>query len=648
MSLVTNPRLQPVILTARDAGRWDSFVREQGGSVLQSSGWAELKQQHGWRPLMLALTDPPAANDGGRIRAAALLLLRRVGPFSVAYIPRGPVVDWGDFGLVRQLFKQVHAVARRHRAIALTLEPNVAEAATMQQRLTALGFSPSPPLQPRNTIAVDISAKAEAVLAAMKPKTRYNIRLAAKRGVQVRQATTEADLDGFYALMQETASRDSFGIHALEYYRDCFRIFGPGGSGDCGLFLAHLPTEGDAPIAGLLAFALPPEGIYMYGASGERGRAAMPNHLLQWEAIQWCKGRSCTRYDMWGVPANIVAAEAAHAGDEEQNVRDGLWGVYRFKQGFGGQLYTFVGAWDYDYFAPLARLYRSRRPQELVACSRYFVHLQSTLRSLATMTEQPKQNPNIADQSTGPGAQASKATEAGNFQTMADLDFREPTTQADSSAAVAAPLASHQVAVMLKLAAPHGSERLLDIATEHGRAAAAFAPKVAEVIAVDRDPAAEAEVQQVAGGGHIYFQQAEADDLPFDAAEFDLVTIHRPLHKFGSDLLAVLKEARRVLRTPNGQLLVFDVVRRGEDNSNTRGVDASPVSEPSSGAGESDAAVASYTAEQLKTLLNDADLFAVAQEQLTRPGMPEEQSPDVMAFVILAKPRQNAGQNSNS
>ncbi len=353
------PSLHTITLAAGDGAAWDEFGREHGGHLLQSDGWGRLKGRHGWQPYRIAVVE----RWPGRIRAAALVLYRNLGPFRIAYIPRGPIVDWTEPQLLRHLFAGIHHHARRHRAIALTIEPNAADDPDLRDKLTRLGFIPSPPLQPRNTITVDLRPDPDAILAAMKPKTRYNIRLATKRGVQVRQAESDVDLAAFYALMQQTATRDTFGIHTLDYYADVFRIFGPQGSGDAAIFLAYLAAEGDAPIAALFAFAQPPEGIYMYGASSEHGRAAMPNHLLQWQAMQWAKSRGCTSYDMWGIPADLAAAVAAHE-DEEQNVRDGLWGVYRFKQGFGGRLVNYVGAWDYDYLPLLGKLYRARRPKE--------------------------------------------------------------------------------------------------------------------------------------------------------------------------------------------------------------------------------------------------------------------------------------------
>ncbi|PZS01650.1 MAG: hypothetical protein DLM69_04780 [Candidatus Chloroheliales bacterium] len=158
---------------------------------------------------------------------------------------------------------------------------------------------------------------------------------------------------------------------------------------------------------------------------------------------------------------------------------------------------------------------------------------------------------------------------------MDDLDFREPTQQGDAASPVAAPTTQHQSDVMLKVAAPSGSERVLDIAAEHGRATAAFAPKVAEIIAVDRDAASEQQVKQATAGlGNVYFEQADATDLPFDDASFDLVICHRPLHDFGEELLAVLREVRRVLKSPTGRFVAFDVVRAGGvDSSELRGAE---------------------------------------------------------------------------
>ncbi len=179
----------------------------------------------------------------------------------------------------------------------------------------------------------DLTRDEETLLAAMKPKWRYNIRLAERRGVVVR-AGTQADLPVFYALYRETGRRDGFLVRPFEYYRTIWERFMAQG-------LAHLllaEVEGQ-PVAGLILFRFGPTAWYFYGASGNQGRELMPNHALQWAAMRWAKAAGCSRYDWWGAPDVL---------DET----DPMWGVYRFKQGFGGEFVPHIGAWDY----PTSRL----------------------------------------------------------------------------------------------------------------------------------------------------------------------------------------------------------------------------------------------------------------------------------------------------
>jgi lipid II:glycine glycyltransferase (peptidoglycan interpeptide bridge formation enzyme) len=187
----------------------------------------------------------------------------------------------------------------------------------------------------------------------MKPKTRYNIRLAGRRGVEVRAATSPADVQAFYDLMVVTGQRDAFGLHSRAYYQDAWAAFAGGAPPHpaATLLLADHPDHPGRPIAGLMTFAFGAEAVYMYGASADEGREHMPTYLLQWEAMRWARARGCQVYDFWGIPDN-PEAEAPAAG-ENPNVRQGLWGVYRFKQGFGGAEVTYLGAWDFVY-RPLA------------------------------------------------------------------------------------------------------------------------------------------------------------------------------------------------------------------------------------------------------------------------------------------------------
>lgn len=267
---------------------------------------------------------------------------------SVAYIPKGPMVNWDDGDQVAALWQAVDRLARAHRAAFLKIEPDVEESAAWRGRLERMGFRPSlQTLQPPRTIYVDIAPEEAAILAAMKPKTRYNIGLAQRKGVSVREGR-EADLPLFHQLMAETARRDRFAIHSPDYYTLAYRLFVP--TGRAALLIAEYAGE---PLAALMVFALGQRAWYFYGASSDRHRNRMPTYLLQWEAIRWAKARGCTLYDLWGVPDEDEGVLEAQFSERS----DGLWGVYRFKRGFGGRLVRSVGAWDRVYNAPLYWLY---------------------------------------------------------------------------------------------------------------------------------------------------------------------------------------------------------------------------------------------------------------------------------------------------
>ncbi len=324
---------------------WNSFVAESpAGHILQSSQWGQLKKRFGWQVARLAIE----IEDEGQWQAGAQVLFRPLGPWTVAYAPKGPITDWANEELTQALLEALHRLCRQRRAILLKIEPDLAEDAALARRLTDLGFRASPQtIQPPCTILVDLTPDPDEILARMKSKTRYNIRLAGRKGVTVREGTAE-DLAGFYRLMRTTAERNDFGIHSRSYYETAHHLFVP--QGLARLFLATF--EGQV-LAGIMAFAFDQRAWYMYGASSDEHRDLMPNYLLQWEAIQWAKERGCRTYDLWGIPD-----EDEETLEEEFTKRsDGLWGVYRFKRGFGGQVVHYLGAYDYVYSPALYWLY---------------------------------------------------------------------------------------------------------------------------------------------------------------------------------------------------------------------------------------------------------------------------------------------------
>jgi len=319
-----------------DEVRWDAFVTAHpAGHLLQLGRWGALKARFGWQATRVAL------EQDGQLRAGAQVLFRRL-PLgrTLAYVPKGPLVDFNDDAATTQLWAALHQAARSRGAILLKVEPELPNDPALAARLQSWGFRPSPQtVQPRRTVWVGLAAGQDAILADMKSKTRYNIRLAERKGVRVREGTLD-DFDAFYALMQETSARDGFPVHSQEYYRLAYQIFAPHGLAR--LFLAFY---GDELLGALMAFACGDKAWYFYGASSNRHRNRMPNYLLQWEAMRWAKAQDCAAYDLWGIPDEDEATLEAQFTDRH----DGLWGVYRFKRGFGGRVHRYLGSYDYVY-----------------------------------------------------------------------------------------------------------------------------------------------------------------------------------------------------------------------------------------------------------------------------------------------------------
>ncbi len=318
-----------------DRTAWDAQVAAApAGHLLQSWAWGELKARFGWQVQRLAV---------GPVCAQVLYRRLPLGLGTIAYVPKGPVADYEDEPAFRAFLEVLDAQARRRHAFCLKIEPNRTDDPALAARLGALGFRPSPQsIQPRRTLQVDLDDEPEVILARMKQKTRYNIRLAERKGVTVRMGD-ETDLPQFYHLMELTARRDRFGIHSQAYYETAHRLFIPTGQG-C-LLLAEY--EGEL-LAGLVVLAFGSTACYMYGASADERRNLMPTYLLQWEAMLWARTQGCRTYDLWGVPDEDEEVLEADFSKRD----DGLWGVYRFKRGFGGRLVRSIGAWDRVY-APL-------------------------------------------------------------------------------------------------------------------------------------------------------------------------------------------------------------------------------------------------------------------------------------------------------
>jgi peptidoglycan pentaglycine glycine transferase (the first glycine) len=326
-----------------DAGAWDSELRKlPSPHVLQSWVWGEFKSRWGWTAERWLLTDAQA-----QPRAAVQLLKRSISklPACVLYAPKGPASI--DLVAHDEALAHIEQRARHHRALWAKADGDLLPSPVSVGRAGGGGslgtllqqrkWQPSTSqIQFRNTMLTPLQHDDAALLAAMKPKCRYNIRLAEKRGVTVRALSpiNDADAGVLYAMYAETAQRDGFLIREEAYYRDAWRTMNAVG------FIAE--HEGET-LGGIVLLCFADRAWYFYGMSRSAGREHMPNHLLQWAALRWARDAGYTMYDWWGAPEKL---------DES----DSMWGVYRFKESFGAEFFEGVGAWD---FAPSPLLYRA-------------------------------------------------------------------------------------------------------------------------------------------------------------------------------------------------------------------------------------------------------------------------------------------------
>ena len=312
---------------------WDGLVNnEPTGSFLQTAAWSIAKAKWGWHSKRVAVK-----RDGILVAGAQVLFRRLPLGRTIAYIPRGPIVPDNDSKLLEILLNEVHRVAKAEGALLLTVEPNWSTPTNGVEQLKALGFrEASNTIQPNATIMLDLRPSEKEIMGQMHKKWRYNIRLSGRKEVVVRVGN-EDDIGTFFELTNITGERNEFGTRPLKYYQDVLSAFGE----NARLLIAEYQNQ---PLASILVVKTGKIGTYLYGASSNQERNRMPNHALQWAGMQWAREAGCHWYDFWGIPADVP-----DDGKVEEFGTGGLWGVFRFKQGFGGQVVKYPGALDYVY-----------------------------------------------------------------------------------------------------------------------------------------------------------------------------------------------------------------------------------------------------------------------------------------------------------
>ena len=323
-----------------DRQQWDDFVAQSVCcNITQSYEWGELAPHLDAEAMRVGVI-----NEVGKLCAAILILIVRAPMLrrSYFYAPRGPIIDDPDSPAMNVLLNFLKKEARNRGAFMLKIEPSVPDGdAKWLVALRKRGFRPNPyATHVRHEWVLDIHPDTQDILAGMKEKWRYNIRLAGRKGVTVRKGEGQADLDTFYRIYETTSERDQFFIHEKAHYEDVLRLFS---EGDRAAIL-QAEYQGQV-IAGIIVLCLGPWSWYMYGASSNDHRNLMPNHLLQWNGIQWAKAHGCLYYNFRGIP------DVLEEGQE-------LWGVYVFKQGFGGYAIRFLETHDLVYQPLVYGVYR--------------------------------------------------------------------------------------------------------------------------------------------------------------------------------------------------------------------------------------------------------------------------------------------------
>lgn len=350
---------------------WNTLISNlPNPHFLQTYQWGQVKAKYGWEPVYLVWDHEGRMKEERDVAhlsssifqpsAATLVLKRKIlrngfaARLSVLYLPKGPLLDWSNDALRTRVLNDLEIYAKRQGAIFLKMDPDVVLGTGVPQSesdvvdtngqaivsgLKRRGWEYSADqIQFKNTVLIGLSASEEEMLARMKQKTRYNIRLAEKKGVSLRIGTL-SDLSLLYTMYAETSVRDGFVIRDEGYYKTVWKLFMNASEPACEPILAEVEGE---PVAAIFVFYFARRAYYVYGMSRDKHREKMPAYLLQWEAMKRAKAKGCTVYDLWGAP-------------EVFDESDSMWGVYRFKEGLGGRVVRTLGAWD---FAPSPLWYK--------------------------------------------------------------------------------------------------------------------------------------------------------------------------------------------------------------------------------------------------------------------------------------------------
>ena len=307
--------------TAEEIARWDELVaaNPDGGAVLQLRAFGETKARHGWQVRYFRLDE----------LAVTVVSRRLPGLGELWYIPNGPGVT--DLDGLKRFVAAAHQLA--NPPFLIKIGPEIAKGAIAPAQLQKLGLLPVRSLQYNvSTVIVDLRPAEEDILAAFRQKTRYNVRLAAKKGVTVAAVPTDqAAMDMMYHLYATTTKRAGVYLRSKRYFSDYWQRYADAGHGQ--MFFASY--EGQV-LAGAFILFVGTKALYKDGGSVREHTAVQAPYALQWEIMRWLKAHGIQSYDMHGVPPPDHIDDPTHP----------MAGLARFKTGFQSEVTEFIGTYD--------------------------------------------------------------------------------------------------------------------------------------------------------------------------------------------------------------------------------------------------------------------------------------------------------------
>jgi len=316
----------------------DLSVCDQAASFLQSGFWGRFKAQFGWEAFAFRAVWKTEVSQ--QEEKPLLVLRRRLAPaFALAYVPWGPELPAGvPFQpALEELAKRLKKMLSKGTVFIRFDPPWVLDEHNGEAAMPLSFIKAEADIQPPDTVILDLAQPMESIIEQMKPKWRYNYRLALKKGVKVRQADKN-EITIFYKLLKETSKRDRIAIHGFDYYKTLLENDLP----EIRLYLAE--HDGDI-LAGIVTLFRGIEAVYLYGASSGIKRSLMPAYALQLKAIEDAKNFGCKNYDFFGIPP---VNDKSHS----------MSGLYQFKTGFGGRIIHRAGSWDYPNHYIMYKFFR--------------------------------------------------------------------------------------------------------------------------------------------------------------------------------------------------------------------------------------------------------------------------------------------------